>query len=76
MPKITLTLGAATYSHDVSNADATRIINAIATDRGIPATPAAVCPVIARELFQSLKDKTRRAELNAVAVADISATES
>lgn len=76
MPKITLTIGTASWSHDVTAQNATRIVTILAANRGIPATAEAVCPVIARELFRSIKSEVQEKEQRSVPVADIPATES
>ena len=76
MPLITVTFGAKSYSHNISNGDATRMLNMLSAARGIPATADAVCTAIAKEFFQSLKSQTQQRELQGTAIADIPATES
>ena len=76
MPNITLTLGASSYTHTISAGDSTRIISAVAAQKGVAATAAAVCPVLAREFFLSLKRLTQGTEHAAVVISDIPATES
>lgn len=76
MPNISVTFGTKTYTHAVSNGDATRMLNALAAARGIAATADAVCPAVAREFFQSLKEQTQRREIVIQPAADIPATES
>lgn len=74
MPDIIVTFGTKSYKHTVSAGDATRILNAVAANRGVTATADAVCPILAREFFQNLKNETIRREVNAAAVVDIPAT--
>jgi len=76
MPNISVTFGSKTYTHAISNGDATRMLNALSAARGIPATADAVCPAVAKEFFQSLKEQTQRREIALTAGTDISATES
>ena len=76
MPNISVTFGTKTYTHAVSNGDATRMLNMLAASRGVAATADAVCPVIAREFFLGLKAQTQQRELQGTAIADIPATES
>lgn len=76
MPLITVTFGTKSYSHNISNANATRMLNMLSAARGVAATVDAVCPAIAKEFFQSLKSQTMQRELQGTAIADIPATES
>ena len=76
MPLITVTFGTKSHSHNISNGDATRMLNMLGAARGIPATVDAVCPAIAKEFFQGLKSQTQQRELLGTAIADIPATES
>ena len=76
MPNISVTFGTKTYTHAISNGDATRMLNMLSASRGVAATADAICPVIAREFFQSLKSQTMQRELQGTSVADIPATES
>ena len=76
MPNITLTFGTKSYTHTVSGADATRLLNAAAATRGVAATADAVCPVLAKEFFQRLKNNALSVERSAASISDIPATES
>ena len=76
MPNISVTFGSKTYTHAISNGDATRMLTALSVQRNIPATADAVCPAVAKEFFQSLKSQTRFYESTLPVIADIPATES
>tara|TARA_R110000868_G_scaffold53736_1_gene168456 strand:- start:187 stop:417 length:231 start_codon:yes stop_codon:yes gene_type:complete len=76
MPNITLTIGTKSYTHAISAGDAARILNAVAVRLGVAATADAVCPLIAKELFKSLKNEAISTEYKALSVTDIPATES
>lgn len=76
MPNITLTIGNASWTHAVSSADSTRMLNALCPPRGIAATPAALCQFEAKKLFRSLVAEAKEREQRAVAVPEIPAVES